>query len=528
MLGDELGGRCRRGSSARFLRSRNLALIVTRNVTRRADRQQPFNLRVAGGARRSSRRARRRSTSATSRSSRPTAPRLRGPTEGRRPLARSCTTGCFHRSAARRPARADRGGRRDRRAGAGAACALLAAHRPGGGGVVRERNWMTFARRDPRLRQLPRRGPAPMPCSASRADQTTAQALRELASWWQATHDVGAPTPTPRRAPRPRARPRRPPLAPATATAAQALVSGQVRYYREDRPVSDVLLPPAPRAIQAAPSRSAPVGANLVLTGRSGEINGAVSALDAAWALQFAAEGLRAFDADQRRLRRDRRRNGERARRHASSATGWSARRYRCRWRRHAAQDFAFVPGAVRRPSNQRLVMPVERDVVLYPRRRGADRCRRPAARTEFPRHRLRRLRPATGSRRRRPRWPSRARGRCEWFPCAAHDATSCASRSPRSGAGPGARARAALRPGAPALREGPDARCGPHSAWCAPPRSSPAWFRMAAAGVRRSRGIRLLASFRAARGRCVRQPSVTVGAANVDETMVRATVGRH
>ena len=55
-----------------------------------------------------------------------------------------------------------------------------------------------------------------------------------------------------------------------------------------------------------------------------------------------------------------------------------------------------------------------------------------------------------------------------------------------------------------------------------------PGVVRIAAAGVRRSRGIRLLASF-APRVAGASVADVTVGAAKVDETMVRATIsGRH
>ena len=47
ILRDELGSSAAVDQFAAFLRSRNLALVVSRNVTRRADRQQDFNLRIA-------------------------------------------------------------------------------------------------------------------------------------------------------------------------------------------------------------------------------------------------------------------------------------------------------------------------------------------------------------------------------------------------------------------------------------------------------------------------------------------------
>ena len=49
ILSDELGGSAGIERLRAFLRAQNLALIVSRNVTRRADRQQDFNLAIAGG-----------------------------------------------------------------------------------------------------------------------------------------------------------------------------------------------------------------------------------------------------------------------------------------------------------------------------------------------------------------------------------------------------------------------------------------------------------------------------------------------
>ncbi len=50
ILRDELGGQAGVDQLAAFLSTRNLALVVSRNVTRRADRQQDFNLRIAGSS----------------------------------------------------------------------------------------------------------------------------------------------------------------------------------------------------------------------------------------------------------------------------------------------------------------------------------------------------------------------------------------------------------------------------------------------------------------------------------------------
>lgn len=49
ILLDELGGQPGVDRLRSWLRTHNVALLASRNVTRRADRQQPFNLRIAGG-----------------------------------------------------------------------------------------------------------------------------------------------------------------------------------------------------------------------------------------------------------------------------------------------------------------------------------------------------------------------------------------------------------------------------------------------------------------------------------------------
>src|SRR6185436_205592 len=49
ILQQELGGQAGVEQFKTFLEARNLALIVSRNVTRRADKQQDYNLRVVGG-----------------------------------------------------------------------------------------------------------------------------------------------------------------------------------------------------------------------------------------------------------------------------------------------------------------------------------------------------------------------------------------------------------------------------------------------------------------------------------------------
>src|SRR5262249_40361647 len=49
VLERELAGRGGVAALRNYLKSRNLALVVSRNVTRRADKQQPYNLAVPGG-----------------------------------------------------------------------------------------------------------------------------------------------------------------------------------------------------------------------------------------------------------------------------------------------------------------------------------------------------------------------------------------------------------------------------------------------------------------------------------------------
>src|SRR5262249_19103772 len=49
ILQQELGGQSGVDAFRQWLITNNLALVVSRNVTRRADKQQDFNLRIAGG-----------------------------------------------------------------------------------------------------------------------------------------------------------------------------------------------------------------------------------------------------------------------------------------------------------------------------------------------------------------------------------------------------------------------------------------------------------------------------------------------
>lgn len=335
LLRAELGGDAAIARLRAFLVERNLALIVTRNVTRRGDKQQDFNLKIAGST-----------TQTTAPGATPIeishlqlfqGDLIRGYSQfrsGRRPLAQHLHDGMLQplgggAPPASVPLAAD-----------GSAAALVPAGRAltwqlvqsDGTPVVRERYWVTFAAGevrvctnchgintiDPVVRQPPPTNPP--------------EALRELARWWQATYDSGTPaaaTPTttavpatPTRTPLPPTATRTPlpPTATRTQTATRtalpftatrtattvpvtpAQVSGRVRYYRGDRAVAGVVLPSGATSTGTGQfTLSAPIGVNLLLApARSGSNGSAVSALDAAWALQVVA-GMRTFDADQQR-----------------------------------------------------------------------------------------------------------------------------------------------------------------------------------------------------------------------------------
>lgn len=296
LLRAELGGNAAVARLRAFLVERNLALIVSRNVTRRADRQQDFNLKIAGS---------------TTQTALPGATPveigylqlfqgdlIRGYSQfhgGRRPLAQLLHDGLLPPLDAAPPSSV-------RLAADGSLAALVPAGRAltwqltgsDGTPVVRERYWVTFAAGEMRV------------CTnchgINRTDTVLGQppptnppaALRELARWWQTTYDGGATTATPTPTP---------PTATPTATAATpALVSGQVRYYRGDRPVPGATIAGATTSdASGAFAHTGAVGAPLQLApARSGGLGGAVSALDAAYALQAGA-GLRTLDADERR-----------------------------------------------------------------------------------------------------------------------------------------------------------------------------------------------------------------------------------
>ena len=249
---------------------------------------------------------------------------------------------------------------------------------------------------------------------------------------------------------------------------------------------------------------------------RSGGTDGAVSALDAAWALQVAA-GLRTFDADQTpRLRRHRRRHRQRARRHPHPPAGG----------RHGR---APAGGA---------------DLRLGLRfRAGAGRGRQPAARHAGQRpvvvHARRGRARAARRRRRGQNFRAIAFGDCtgNWQPPAAalrrSRATPCGSgRRPRRDSASCACAIAApaaaqalelelrydparlrfTRVRTLGARDGLLLRAAPVEAGV---------VRIAAASATDLSGLRLVALVRAARCRMRRSPICTIGAVVVDETAV-------
>ena len=302
LLRGELGGDAAIARLRAFLVERNLALIVSRNVTRRADRQQDFNLKIAGSQ-----------TQTAVPGATPIeiaflqlfqGDLIRGYSQfhgGRRPLAQLLRDGLLAPLDGAPPSSV-------RLAADGSLAALVPAGRAltwqllaaDGAPVVRERYWVTLGAGEMRVCTNchgVNRGDvvlgAPPPSNPP-------EALRELARWWQATYDGGAPSATPV-APTATRTPTA--TAPPTATlATPAMVSGHVRYYRGDRPVSGVAVAGgAATDAGGAFAFAAAVGADLRLApARSGGIGAAVSALDAAYALQFVA-GLRPLDDAQRR-----------------------------------------------------------------------------------------------------------------------------------------------------------------------------------------------------------------------------------
>ncbi len=190
ILSDELGGQSGIDQLQTFLEARNLALIVSRDVTRRADRQQDVSLRIANG---------------TAQTVDPgTTPvdlaymqffqgdLVRGYTEhnrgGRRPIAQPMRDGL-------NPALAGAPLTSVKLGSDGSLAALVPARRalswqmtkPNGEAVVRERYWLTFAPGEIRsctnchglnTNDVVMRQPAPT---------NPPQALRDLLRWYRAT-----------------------------------------------------------------------------------------------------------------------------------------------------------------------------------------------------------------------------------------------------------------------------------------------------------------------------------------------------
>jgi hypothetical protein len=357
LLRNELGGDAAIDRLRAFLVERDLALIVSRDVTRRADRQQDFNLKIAGSA-----------TQTALPGATPIeiaymqlfqGDLIRGYSQfhaGRRPLAQHMHDGLLPPLSGAPPASV-------RLAADGSMAALVPAGRAltwqlvaeDGAPVVRERYWVTFAAGEMRV------------CTNCHGINTTdvvlnqpppsnpPEALRELARWWQRTYDGGAATPAATATATPV-----PPTATRTPTAAPpATVSGHVRYYRDDRPVPAVVVHGGTASDGGgAYAMAAPVDADLLLSpARNGGSGNAVSALDAAYALQSGV-GQRALDADQR-LACDVTGNG--------TVSALDAARIlqrviglldRLPVADACASDFAFVPSPAQLP-DQRLVMPL-------------------------------------------------------------------------------------------------------------------------------------------------------------------------
>jgi hypothetical protein len=204
ILDDALGGSAGVERLRAFLRAQNLALIVSRNVTRRADRQQDFNLAIAGGG-----------TSTALPGATPVeiaylqfmqGDLIRGYSNfhgGRRVLAQQMHDGLLPDVAGAPPSSVAL-------ASDGSMAAFVPASRAlswqlttvAGDPVVRERYWVTFApgeirvcgnchginKTDTVLHQPPPTNPP--------------QALQQLAQWWRTNFDDGS-TPLPTSTPTP-------------------------------------------------------------------------------------------------------------------------------------------------------------------------------------------------------------------------------------------------------------------------------------------------------------------------------------
>ncbi len=189
ILSEELGGQNGIDQLLKFLEARNLALIVSRDVTRRADRQQDVSLRVAGG---------------TAQTADPGTPPvdllymqffqgdlIRGYNQyraGRRPIAQPMRDGLNPNLTGAPPTSV-------KLASDGSMAALVPARRalswqmtkPNGDAVVKERYWVTFAPGEIRsctnchglnTNDVVLRQPAPT---------NPPQALRDLLRWYKTT-----------------------------------------------------------------------------------------------------------------------------------------------------------------------------------------------------------------------------------------------------------------------------------------------------------------------------------------------------
>lgn len=344
ILQEELGGAAGVDRLRAFLTTRNLALVVSRNVTRRHDRQQPINLKIAGST-----------TQTVEPGATPVeiaflqfvqGDLIRGYSnfnEGRRAIAQVMHDGLVPPVAGAPPGAVRLGADGSQATFVPARRALCwQLVRSDGTPVVRERYWVSFApgeirvcanchginRTDVVLNQPPPTNPP--------------QALRDLLRWWRANYDgtplpTGTPsppstppatatstpiatpvatmtsrptsTPLPSSTPAPSAtRPPTatpPPTATRTPTTGGNSIAGNLHFARGGA------IAGATVDLTGAAARTATSGAdgNFAFTGvpdgtlsvkprKSGDRNGAITALDAAYALQFAL-GSRVLDTEQ-------------------------------------------------------------------------------------------------------------------------------------------------------------------------------------------------------------------------------------
>ncbi len=281
LLRAELGGAAGVDRLRAFLAGRGLALIVSRDVTRRADRQQDFNLKIAN-------------------SSKQTAvpgatpieleflqllqgDLVRGYSEyraGRRPLAQLMRDGLLPPLSGAPPSSV-------RLAADGSLAAFVPARRAltwqlldrAGAPVVRERYWVTFAAGEIRVCTNCHGVNTGDVVLGQPAPSNAPEALRELARWWQTTYDgTPGPSPTPTATvPSPTPTPTRTAPPPSTATPPNTATATRTRT-----PL------PAPRLDPIA----APlvVGATASLAG-AGFTNGSVVMLFVATASGATAHG---------------------------------------------------------------------------------------------------------------------------------------------------------------------------------------------------------------------------------------------